>query len=124
MVWAGLMWSSSERDTEALGRDLKQGQLRRGRKRIRQGVTPTGAVLAALLVHPAVVGRAVSVAGQGDGGPRDADAGLPVLVVPDPAARQVGGPARLRQLAHRAGRQRRVALRDHIGGVSGRGLMC
>lgn len=45
----------------------------------------TWALIGALLLHPAVVGGAVSIAGQSDGGARDADAGLSVLVVPDPA---------------------------------------
>lgn len=80
----------------------------------------TWALIGALLLHPAVVGRAVSVAGQGDGGSGDADAGLSVLVVPDPASRQVGGPPSLCQLTHRAGGQRGVALRHHVGGVSER----
>lgn len=46
----------------------------------------TWALIGALLLHPAVVGGAVSVAGQGDGGSGDADAGLSILVVPDPAS--------------------------------------
>lgn len=46
----------------------------------------TWALIGALLLHPAVVGGAVSIAGQGDGGSGDADAGLSVLVVPDPAS--------------------------------------
>lgn len=62
----------------------------------------TWSLTGALLLHPAVVGGAVSIAGQGDGGSGDADAGLSILVVPDPASRQVGGPASLSQLAHRA----------------------
>lgn len=78
----------------------------------------TWALIGALLLHPAVVGGAVSVAGQGDGRSCDADAGLSVLVVPDPAARQIRGPASLGQLTHRAGGQRRVALCRHICRVS------
>ena len=81
---------------------------------------PTWALIGALLLHPGVVGGAVSVARQGDGGPCDADAGLPVLVIPDPASGQVGGPPGLGQLAHRAGGQTEVALCHHIRGVSDR----
>lgn len=78
----------------------------------------TWALAGALLLHPAVVGRAVSVAGQCNVGASDADAGLSILVIPDPATRQVGGPARFCQLAHRAGGQGKVTLCSHISWVS------
>lgn len=81
-------------------------------------VPGTWALGGALLLHPAVVGGAVSVAGQRNVGASDADAGLSVLVVPDPAARQVCGPACLCQLAHCAGGQGKVTLRSHISRVS------
>ena len=84
-----------------------------------KSLTGTWALGGALLLHPAVVGRAVSIAGQRGVGASDADAGLSVLVVPDPAARQVGGPACLCQFTHRAGGQGRVTLRSHISRVSG-----
>lgn len=75
-------------------------------------------MIGALLLHPVVVGGAVSIARQRDGRPGDADAGVPVLVVPDPAAGQVGGPSGLRQLGHCAGGQRWVTLCHHVRRVS------
>lgn len=80
----------------------------------------TWPLIGALLLHPAVIAGAVSIAGQNHRGSGDADAGLSILVIPDPAARQVGGPAGLGQLAHRGRRQRRVTLCQHVCGVPGR----
>lgn len=96
MVWAGLMWSNSS-NTVTVTNVTEIFVL------LCWSPAPsllTWSLTGALLLHPAVVGGAVSIAGQGDGGSGDADAGLSVLVVPDPTSRKVGGPASLGQLAH------------------------
>lgn len=70
------------------------------------------------LFHPIVVSRVVAVIGEADPRPRDANAGVPVVVIADPAARQVGGPPGFGQLAHSAGGHGAVTLGGHVRGIS------
>ena len=71
-----------------------------------------------LLFHPVVVGRVVPVVGKADPRPRDANAGIPVVIITDPSPREVSRPPRFREFAHGAGGHGAVTLWRHVGRIS------
>lgn len=72
-----------------------------------------------LLLHPVVVSRVIAVVGKGYPRPRDADAGVSVVIVAHPPPRQVGGSPGFSKLAHSAGCHGVVVLGGTVGGVPG-----
>lgn len=63
-----------------------------------------------LFFHPIVVGRVVSVVGKANPRPRDANAGVAIVVITDPSAREVSRPPGFGELAHSAGGHSTVTL--------------
>lgn len=67
-----------------------------------------------LLLNPVVICWVVSVIRKGYPRPRDADAGVPIVVITHPSPREIRGSPGFCKLAHSAGGHSIVALRRHI----------
>lgn len=71
-----------------------------------------------LLFNPVVIRWVVSIIRKGYPRPRDADAGVPIVVITHPSPREIRGSPGFCKLAHSAGGHSIVALRRHICRIS------